>query len=149
VVARHLDLSYDPAMIRPLAGFAVLVLVVGGATGCSRGNELETAYNGCIDNFSDSLPEQDAQLDVGAAEDYLSYDDDELTDSTPTGGDAKAASAGAAAAVTCVMRGLDAPADATRQAATGDQPGKASWSDFSATWETQGVENLGLTVTQD
>ena len=49
MVARHLDLSYDPAMIRPLAGLAVLVLVVGGATGCSRGNELETAYNGCID----------------------------------------------------------------------------------------------------
>jgi hypothetical protein len=79
VVARHLDLSYDPAMIRPLAGFAVLVLVVGGATGCSRGNELKTVYNGCIDNFSQSLPEQDAQLDVGAAQDYISYDDDKLT----------------------------------------------------------------------
>lgn len=147
--ALHIDLAYDPAMIRPLTGFAVLVLLVGGAAGCSRGNELETVYNGCIDNFSENVPAQDAELDLGSAGDYLSYDDDTLTVTTPSGQDAKAASAGAGAAVTCVMQGLDAPAEATRQAATGDQPGKASWDDYSATWETQGPENIGLTVTED
>ena len=141
--------AYDPPMIRPLAGFAVLVLVVGGAAGCSRGNELKTVYNGCIDNFSDSVPAQDVELDVGPAEDYLSYDDDTLTVTTPSGTDPKAASAGASAAVTCVMQGMGAPAEATRQAATGDQPGKASWDGYSATWETQGPDNIGLTVTED
>ena len=106
-------------MIRPLAGFAVLVLVVGGASGCARGNELKTAYNGCLDNFSDRLPEEDAQLDVGDAEDYLSYEDDRLTVTTSF----------STIALATISRGAGiarSPVSATRASSTSFLPWKPS-----------------------
>jgi hypothetical protein len=107
---------------------------------------METVYNGCIDSFSQSAAEQ-ANVQLGSAEDYLSYDNDTITVTTPSDQDAQAASIGANTATLCVMKGLKAPADATQQAATGAAPGKASWGDYSATWETQGPDKVGLKVT--
>jgi len=136
-------------MSRRWSGIAVLVLLTGVVAGCtSRGNEMETVYNGCIDSFSESAPEQ-ANVDLGSAEDYLSYDDNKITVTTPTDKDASAASVGANTAALCVMQGLKAPADATTQAATGKEPGKASWGDYNATWNTDGPDKVGLVVTGD
>ena len=110
---------------------------------------METVYNECIDNFSQSVPEQANDADLGTAQDYLSYDNDTITVVTPTDLDSKAAAIGANTAALCVMQGLKAPADATTQAATGAAPGKASWDGYSATWETQGPDKVGLKATKD
>ena len=110
---------------------------------------METVYNECIDSFSQSVPEQANDADLGTAQDYLSYDNDTITVVTPTDLDSKAAAIGANTAALCVMQGLKAPADATTQAATGAAPGKASWDGYSATWETQGPDKVGLKASKD